>query len=52
LSIVRWGYPITLGLDAAFGLVVLFFLPFMTPKRADDTAPLPDASRAVSESPG
>ena len=38
LSIVRWGYPITLGLDAAFGLVVLFFLPFMTPKRAGDAA--------------
>jgi PAT family beta-lactamase induction signal transducer AmpG len=33
LSIVRWGYPVTLGLDAAFGLVVLFFLPFMAPKR-------------------
>ena len=52
LSIVRWGYPMTLGLDAAFGMVVLFFLPFMTPKRAGDTAPVPDASRAVSESPG
>jgi PAT family beta-lactamase induction signal transducer AmpG len=52
LSIVRWGYPITLGLDAAFGLVVLFFLPFMTPKRAADAAAVPEVSRAVSESPG
>ena len=31
LSIVRWGYPVTLGLDAAFGLVVLFLLPLMKP---------------------
>jgi len=34
LSIVRWGYPVTLALDAAFGLVVLFLLPLMTPKPA------------------
>ena len=52
LSIVRWGYPVTLGLDAAFGLIVLFFLPFMTPKRKDDATPVPDASRAVSGSSG
>jgi PAT family beta-lactamase induction signal transducer AmpG len=32
LSIVRWGYPVTLGLDAAFGLVVLFLLPLMKPQ--------------------
>jgi PAT family beta-lactamase induction signal transducer AmpG len=32
LSIVRWGYPVTLALDAAFGLVVLFLLPFMKPR--------------------
>jgi PAT family beta-lactamase induction signal transducer AmpG len=31
LSIVRWGYPVTLGLDAAFGLVVVFLLPLMKP---------------------
>ena len=33
LSIVRWGYPLTLLLDAAFGLVVLFLLPLMKPAR-------------------
>ena len=32
LSIVRWGYPVTLALDAAFGLVVLIFLPWMKPR--------------------
>ena len=34
LSIVRWGYPITLALDAMAGLVVLVFLPFMASQRA------------------
>ena len=34
LSIVRWGYPVTLALDAAFGLVVLIFLPWMRPRKA------------------
>ena len=33
LSIVRWGYPVTLALDAAFGLVMVFLLPLMAPKR-------------------
>ncbi len=40
LSIVRWGYPVTLGLDAAFGLVVLFLLPLMKP--AAKPAQVPD----------
>jgi len=31
LAIVRWGYPVTLAMDAAFGLVVLFLLPLMKP---------------------
>ncbi len=30
LSIVRWGYPVTLGLDAAAGLICLLFLPLMS----------------------
>jgi PAT family beta-lactamase induction signal transducer AmpG len=34
LSIVRWGYPVTLLLDAAFGLVVLVLLPWMKPRSA------------------
>ncbi len=29
LSIVRWGYPVTLLIDSAAGLVVLFLLPLM-----------------------
>ncbi len=34
LAIVRWGYPVTLALDAIAGLVVLGFLPFMAAQRA------------------
>ena len=34
LSIVRWGYPATLVLDSILGLIVLFFLPFMSNRRA------------------
>jgi len=44
LSIVRWGYPVTLGLDAAVGLIVLFFLPFMAPKREGNATAVPDSS--------
>ena len=47
LSIVRWGYPVTLGLDAAFGLIVLFLLPFMAPKREAEAVRVPSvASRS------
>jgi len=28
-ALIRWGYPATLTLDAAFGLVSLVLLPFM-----------------------
>jgi len=48
LSIVRWGYPVTLALDSIFGLVVLFFLPFMAAKRDADEA---DAPRTLEETP-
>ena len=38
-SIVRWGYPVTLAIDAAVGLIVVFLLPLMRPRPADaDTA--------------
>ncbi|MFO1303370.1 MAG: MFS transporter [Burkholderiales bacterium] len=33
LSIVSWGYPLTLAIDSAVGLVVLFLLPFMGARR-------------------
>ncbi|TMQ67340.1 MAG: MFS transporter [Candidatus Eisenbacteria bacterium] len=37
-SLQRWGYPVTLALDAAFGLVCLALLPLMgRPRRADAT---------------
>jgi hypothetical protein len=39
-AIVRWGYPLTLALDAAAGLVVLFLLPLMGPRKG---APQPSA---------
>ena len=28
-AVERWGYPVTLTLDGAFGLVSVFLLPFM-----------------------
>jgi MFS transporter, PAT family, beta-lactamase induction signal transducer AmpG len=37
-AIVRWGYPLTLALDAAAGLVVLFLLPLMGPRKAASQA--------------
>jgi len=42
LSIVRWGYPITLVLDCAIGMVMLFLLPFMKRRKQDalPTAPV------------
>jgi PAT family beta-lactamase induction signal transducer AmpG len=33
LALERWGYPITLTLDAALGLISLVLLPFVTPRR-------------------
>ena len=37
-SVVRWGYPVTLAIDAAVGLIVVFLLPLM---RARPTAASP-----------
>ena len=35
-SVERWGYPVTLAIDAAFGLVCLILLPLMgRPRRAN-----------------
>jgi PAT family beta-lactamase induction signal transducer AmpG len=44
LSMVSWGYPVTLVLDAVAGLVVLFLLPFMAARRerASDPASVGD----------
>jgi PAT family beta-lactamase induction signal transducer AmpG len=39
LSIERWGYPVTLALDAAFGLAVLFLLPLMKPAHSARSVP-------------
>ena len=33
-SLAKWGYPVTLVLDASAGLIVLFLLPFMAARRA------------------
>jgi PAT family beta-lactamase induction signal transducer AmpG len=40
----KWGYPITLGLDAAFGLLCLVCLPFMARRREKAEAPPPGAA--------
>jgi PAT family beta-lactamase induction signal transducer AmpG len=34
MSIVRWGYPVTLAIDAVLGLIVLALLPQMAPRAA------------------
>jgi hypothetical protein len=44
----RWGYPTTMVLDVAFGLICLCVLPFMKPvPRADPQAPEPRAFEVV-----
>ncbi len=40
-SVVTWGYPVTLAIDSAVGLVVLFLIPFMKGRRSDDPAAAP-----------
>lgn len=39
LAIERWGFPKTLVLDSAFGLLCLAFLPLLTPRTADPPVP-------------
>ena len=39
LSIVGWGYPVTLLIDSIVGLFGLFLLPMMKPVRAAEPAP-------------
>ena len=34
-AIARWGYPVTLAIDAAAGVFVVFLLPLMKPREAD-----------------
>jgi PAT family beta-lactamase induction signal transducer AmpG len=41
LSIVSWGYPVTLVVDSVAGLVVLFLLPFMAARRERTAALAP-----------
>lgn len=43
-SVVTWGYPVTLAIDSAVGLVVLFLLPFMKARRSTDPAATPARS--------
>ena len=45
----RWGYPVTLVLDGAFGLVCLLILPFMGALRH---AEAPDPGAAIPERVG
>jgi PAT family beta-lactamase induction signal transducer AmpG len=47
LSIVRWGYPVTLLIDSVVGLVMIFLLPLM--RRKDE--PAPAAAPVLSPSP-
>jgi len=37
-ALVRWGYPVTLAVDSAVGLIVVFLLPLMKPRPADAPA--------------
>jgi uncharacterized protein YqjF (DUF2071 family) len=34
-AVVRWGYPVTLVLDAAVGMVMIALLPFMKPAKQE-----------------
>ena len=36
-AITRWGYPVTLAIDAGVGMIVLLLLPLMAPKKAAST---------------
>jgi MFS transporter, PAT family, beta-lactamase induction signal transducer AmpG len=36
-AITRWGYPVTLAVDAAVGMIVLTVLPLMGPKKGAST---------------
>jgi PAT family beta-lactamase induction signal transducer AmpG len=47
LSIVRWGYPVTLLLDSAAGLVCLSVLPFLRP--VPHPAAVPPPAEAIPE---
>jgi PAT family beta-lactamase induction signal transducer AmpG len=42
-AITRWGYPLTLAVDAAVGMIVLLVLPLMKPRAASpaDATPAP-----------
>ena len=46
-SIVRWGYPVTLVIDAGVGLIVVFLLPLMRPKKGATRLP-----GTAADSPG
>lgn len=43
-SVVTWGYPVTLAIDSAVGLVVLFLIPFMKARRTEASAATPARS--------
>jgi len=47
-ALERWGYPVTLTLDAALGLVCITLLPLMRPVRRADVAPGGAIPEAVS----
>jgi MFS family permease len=42
-ALARWGYPVTLALDAALGLLCLALLPWMRPTAGPKAAPAPGA---------
>ena len=46
-AITRWGYPVTLAIDAAVGMIVLALLPLMKPRAAEGGT----ANRAVPSAP-
>jgi MFS family permease len=46
IAVERWGYPVTLTLDALFGVVSLSLLPWMSPARRAETQP---AGAAIPE---
>jgi PAT family beta-lactamase induction signal transducer AmpG len=56
IAVERWGYPVTLALDAAVGLVPIALLPLMAPPRVAGTRAIvssspPESSRGPSARP-
>jgi hypothetical protein len=51
LALKRWGYPITLTIDAVAGLLCIALLPFMAMAKKPQQAPAPGAAAPEAINP-